>query len=87
MPPQSSLYPTLMLSVELRGTDVEPMASDTVFTSFLFAGEVEAVKTTASSGLVSIFWENNASYPETLVIRKAEMPLPAIKQTYFMLVH
>lgn len=30
MPPQSSLYPTLMLSVELRGTDVEPMASDSL---------------------------------------------------------
>lgn len=59
MPPQSSLYPTLMLSVELRGTDVEPMASDTVFTSFLCAGEVEAVKTTASSRLVSVFRENN----------------------------
>lgn len=59
MPPQSSLYPTLMLSVELRGTDVEPMASDRVFASFLCAGEVEAMKTTASSGLVSVFRENN----------------------------
>lgn len=59
MPLPSPLYPTLMLSVELRGTDVEPIASDRVFTSFLCAGEVEAVKTTASSGFVSIFRENN----------------------------
>lgn len=59
MPPQLSLYPILMLCVELRGTDVEPIASDKVFTSFLCAGEVEAVKTTVSSGLVSVFRENN----------------------------
>lgn len=48
-----------MLSVELRGTDIEPIASDIVFICFLCAGEVEAVKTTVRGGLVSVFWENN----------------------------